>query len=168
MAAKDAAMGYQIMSINVDSLSLAAPLPARTLLLALGHVLRSGVPQPQRLLAPRGRSFLVRHSAYIDCRSPLLRASPDSEYPFAKEVSQNKMPNWARSEYRNHEYVRKMEDVLAVYEKPYNPAEPFVCLDEKPVSLHAEVRPTQPAHPGQPTKRDSPLRVPKSASINPR
>ena len=102
MAAKDAAMGYQIMSINVDSLSLAAPLPARTLLLALGHVLRSGVPQPQRLLAPRGRSFLVRHSAYIDCRSPLLRASPDSEYPFAKEVSQNKMPNWARSEYRNH------------------------------------------------------------------
>ena len=33
--------------------------------------------------------------------SPLLRASPDSEYPFAKEVGQNKMPNWARSEYRN-------------------------------------------------------------------
>src|SRR5579862_1115714 len=35
--------------------------------------------------------------------SPLLRASPDSEYPFAKEVGQNKMPNWARSEYRNHQ-----------------------------------------------------------------
>jgi hypothetical protein len=53
------------------------------------------------------------------------------------------------------EYVRKMEDVLAVYEKPYNPAEPVVCLDEKPVSLHAEVRPSQAAHPGQPAKRDS-------------
>ena len=34
-----------------------------------------------------------------------------------------------------------MEDVLAVYEKPYNPAQPVVCLDEKPVSLHADVRP---------------------------
>jgi hypothetical protein len=53
------------------------------------------------------------------------------------------------------EYVRKMEDVLAVYEKPYNQAEPVVCLDEKPVSLHAEVRPSQAAHPGQPAKRDS-------------
>jgi hypothetical protein len=53
------------------------------------------------------------------------------------------------------EYVRKMEDVLAVYEKPYNPAEPVVCLDEKPVSLHAEVRPSQAARPGQPAKRDS-------------
>jgi hypothetical protein len=53
------------------------------------------------------------------------------------------------------EYVRKMEDVLAVYEKPYNPAEPVVCLDEKPVSLHTEVRPWQPARPGHPAKRDS-------------
>ena len=36
-------------------------------------------------------------------------------------------------------YIERMEDVLAVYEKPYDPAEPVVCLDEKPVSLHAEV-----------------------------
>ena len=35
------------------------------------------------------------------------------------------------------EYVRKMEDVLKVYERPYNQAEPVVCLDEKPVSLHS-------------------------------
>ena len=35
----------------------------------------------------------------------------------------------------------KMEDVLALYEKPYNVAEPVVCLDEKPVSLHADIRP---------------------------
>jgi len=32
-----------------------------------------------------------------------------------------------------------MEDVLAVYERPYDDAEPVLCLDEKPVSLHAEV-----------------------------
>src|SRR5580693_3713346 len=35
------------------------------------------------------------------------------------------------------EYIAKMEDVLALYEKPYRSAEPVICLDEKPVSLHA-------------------------------
>jgi hypothetical protein len=48
-----------------------------------------------------------------------------------------------------------MEDVLAVYEKLYTEAEPVVCLDEKPVSLHAEIRPSQPARPGHLAKRDS-------------
>ena len=36
------------------------------------------------------------------------------------------------------EYVTRMEDMLALYEKPYDPEEPVVCLDEKPVSLHAD------------------------------
>ena len=53
------------------------------------------------------------------------------------------------------EYVDKMEDVLRVYEKPHNRAEPVVCLDEKPVSLHAEVRRLRPARPGHLAKRDS-------------
>jgi hypothetical protein len=53
------------------------------------------------------------------------------------------------------EYLRKMEDVLAVYEKPYNTAEPVVCLDEKPVSLHADRRPPLPARPGLVAKRDN-------------
>jgi hypothetical protein len=48
-----------------------------------------------------------------------------------------------------------MEDVLAVYEKPYNSAEPVVCIDEKPVTLHAEVRPPIPLAPGQIAKRDN-------------
>ena len=49
----------------------------------------------------------------------------------------------------NAEYIERMEDLLAVYEKPYNPAEPVVCLDEKPVSLHADVRAPIPAQPGK-------------------
>jgi len=48
-----------------------------------------------------------------------------------------------------------MEDVLAVYEKPYNSAEPVVCMDEKPVTLHAEVRPPIPMAPGKIAKRDN-------------
>lgn len=55
----------------------------------------------------------------------------------------------------NPEYLEKMEDVLAVYEKPYNFAEPVVCLDEKPVSSHADVRPPAPATPGRIAKRDN-------------
>jgi hypothetical protein len=53
------------------------------------------------------------------------------------------------------EYLRKMEDVLAVYEKSYTAAEPVICLDEKPVSLHGDVRLPLPARPGQVAKRDN-------------
>jgi DDE superfamily endonuclease len=53
------------------------------------------------------------------------------------------------------EYIAKMEDVLALYEKPYRSAEPVICLDEKPVSLHADVRPGRPARPGHIAKRDN-------------
>ncbi len=52
-------------------------------------------------------------------------------------------------------YIEKMEDVLAVYEKPCDPAEPVVCVDEKPVSPHADVRPPIPAKPGKPAKQDN-------------
>jgi hypothetical protein len=55
----------------------------------------------------------------------------------------------------SREYIEKMEDVLAVYEKPYNSAEPVVCIDEKPVTLHADVRPPIPMAPGKIAKRDN-------------
>ena len=56
------------------------------------------------------------------------------------------------------EYIAKMEDVLALYERPYDPREPVLCLDEKPVSLHADVRPPRPARPGHVAKRDNEYR----------
>jgi hypothetical protein len=55
----------------------------------------------------------------------------------------------------NEEYIAKMEDVLATYEKPYDPIEPVVCLDEKPVTLHADVRPVSPVQPGREARRDN-------------
>ena len=54
----------------------------------------------------------------------------------------------------NEAYLGQMEDLLKLYEKPHNPQEPVVCLDEKPVPLHADVRPLVAAQPGQPAKRD--------------
>ena len=53
------------------------------------------------------------------------------------------------------EYLRKMEDVLAVYEKPYQASEPVVCFDEKPVSLHADLRPAIPMRPGKVARHDN-------------
>ncbi len=53
------------------------------------------------------------------------------------------------------DYIAKMEDVLEVYERPYDPQQPVICLDEKPVTLHAEVRPTTPAAPGREARRDN-------------
>lgn len=42
------------------------------------------------------------------------------------------------------EYIARMEDVLALYEKPLAETEPVVCMDEKPVVLHADVRSPHP------------------------
>src|SRR4051794_23072809 len=55
----------------------------------------------------------------------------------------------------NKEDIAKMEDVLETYERPYNLQEPAVCLDEKPVTLHADVRPTSPTAPGRGARRDN-------------
>ena len=55
----------------------------------------------------------------------------------------------------NEEYVSRMEDLLELYERPQSPEEPVVCLDEKPVTLHADIRPTSPARPGREARRDS-------------
>ena len=52
-------------------------------------------------------------------------------------------------------YIASMEDVLETYERPCNPAQPVLCLDEKPVTLHAEVRPPAPAAPGRGVRQDS-------------
>jgi hypothetical protein len=55
----------------------------------------------------------------------------------------------------NEDYIAKMEDVLEVYERPYDQQEPVVCLDEKPITLHTDVRPASPAAPGREARRDN-------------
>ncbi len=52
------------------------------------------------------------------------------------------------------EYIERMEDVLAIYEKPYDPDEPVVCLDEKPVQLLADKRDPQPVQSGRVARQD--------------
>ncbi len=47
-----------------------------------------------------------------------------------------------------------MEQVLEIYERPYDPQHPVVCMDEQPKQLIEESRPSLPALPGQPAKED--------------
>jgi hypothetical protein len=48
-----------------------------------------------------------------------------------------------------------MEDVLDVYQRPYDPAYPVVCMDESPKQLIGEVAHTLPAKPGSVKKLDA-------------
>jgi hypothetical protein len=51
-------------------------------------------------------------------------------------------------------YIERMEDVLKIYERPLLELAPVVCLDEKPVVLHADTRPPMPMQPGHVARRD--------------
>jgi len=67
----------------------------------------------------------------------------------------------------NAAFVARMEDVLAVYERPHDPRFPVVCFDERPGVLHGQpvgplppvaaqpARGEQPAQPGRPRRERS-------------
>jgi len=62
---------------------------------------------------------------------------------------------WCIPPKANAEFVWKMEDVLEVYKRPYDPRRPVVCLDETSKQLIGEVRKPVPAAPGQVAHYDS-------------
>jgi hypothetical protein len=47
---------------------------------------------------------------------------------------------WVIPPEANAEFVANMEEVLEVYERPYDPDYPVVCMDEQPVQLLNETR----------------------------
>lgn len=51
-------------------------------------------------------------------------------------------------------YVAKMEDVLDVYQRPYDPKRPVVCLDEASKELQTTPRGRLPLEAGQPLRED--------------
>jgi len=52
------------------------------------------------------------------------------------------------------EFKERMEDILTLYAKPYDPREPVVCLDEKSKQLLADSRPSFPTVPGKAAIQD--------------
>ena len=62
---------------------------------------------------------------------------------------------WAIPPKENGEFVARMEDILDVYQKPYDSQMPQVCMDEKPVQLLKDVREPIPVEAGKPKRVDN-------------
>jgi transposase len=54
----------------------------------------------------------------------------------------------------DREFVERMEDVLRLYARPYDPGAPVVCLDERPVVLRDAERAGKPMAPGRSARTD--------------
>ena len=52
------------------------------------------------------------------------------------------------------DFVAHMEEVLDLYEEPYDPRRPVVCFDETSTQLLAQTRPALPPRPGIPLRQD--------------
>jgi hypothetical protein len=61
---------------------------------------------------------------------------------------------WCIPPNANAEFVWKMEDVLEVYKRPYDPLRPVVCMDETSKQLIAATRTPLDAEPGQSRRID--------------
>ncbi|MGZ3390968.1 MAG: IS630 family transposase [Isosphaeraceae bacterium] len=61
---------------------------------------------------------------------------------------------WCIPPKANAEFVWKMEDVLHVYKRPYDPLRPVVCMDETSKQLIRETRLPVDVAPGQPRRVD--------------
>jgi hypothetical protein len=55
---------------------------------------------------------------------------------------------------QNADFVANMEDVLDVYQRPYDPDCPVVCMDEQPVQLVKETVVPLPRRPGRAERYD--------------
>jgi DDE superfamily endonuclease len=60
-------------------------------------------------------------------------------------MTNRKIEYWVIPPEADGEFVAAMEEVLETYEKPYDPAVPMLCMDEQPVQLLKETRPSIPA-----------------------
>jgi len=61
---------------------------------------------------------------------------------------------WVIPPQANGEFVARMEHVLDVYKRPYDPQRPVVCMDESPRQLIRETRLPLPGQPGMVERHD--------------
>jgi transposase len=74
-------------------------------------------------------------------------------------LAENELKPWLREEWcippkENAQFVYRMEDVLDVYLRPFDPRFPLVCFDETPVQLVSETRKALPMKVGKPERWD--------------
>ena len=54
----------------------------------------------------------------------------------------------------DQEFIERMEDVLSLYEQDYCASRPLLCIDEKPIQLLSDTRPSSGIYPGEIKKVD--------------
>lgn len=62
---------------------------------------------------------------------------------------------WCIPPTEDGDFVAAMEDVLDIYQRPYDPENPVWCMDEKPYQILDDSRKPLPMRPGDVTKIDS-------------
>src|SRR5436189_6056377 len=85
-------------------------------------------------------------------------ARPDRPYHHLGAAKKNALKPWQVKTWcigtPSAGYVAKMEDVLDVHQRPYNPRRPVVDFDEGGKELRDTPQGTLPMQPGQPEKED--------------
>lgn len=71
----------------------------------------------------------------------------------ANEIKPWQLKSWCIGK-PSAKFVAKMEDVLDVYARPYDPRFPVVCLDETSKELRSTPRGSKPTTPGQSARED--------------
>jgi hypothetical protein len=77
----------------------------------------------------------------------------------APDLEKNRLKPWLKQMWcippkANAAFVARMEDVLAVYRRPYDPHRPQICMDELHKQLLADVTPPLPTAAGHPAHTD--------------
>ena len=70
------------------------------------------------------------------------------------EMTRRKIEYWVIPPEADAEFVAHMEQVLDLYQRPYDPDCPVVCMDEQPVQLVKETRPPVAATKARPRRVD--------------
>ena len=87
-----------------------------------------------------------------DPRGRVIRGGPPGLA--ANTVKPHLGEQWCFAPTADPDFVAAMEDVLAVYERLYDPTHPVVCLDETSHQLPSDTRPSQTVTPGRVARSD--------------
>jgi DDE superfamily endonuclease len=75
------------------------------------------------------------------------------------DIKKNDLKPWQKHQWClaqiNGEFLARMEEILDLYEQPYDPVSPVVCFDERPCQLIGNVVMPLAMRPGSPAKEDS-------------
>lgn len=81
------------------------------------------------------------------------------------EIRPHMSKYWCIPPQEDAEFVANMEDILDIYQCPYDPKFPVWCMDEKPYQLLGECREPIPMRPGKIEKIDSEYKRDGTAAI---